>query len=157
MKNIRTRILAFLAMAALVLGLAGVSTASAAAPSVAAPRPAVTATSYTDCGQSAFLGTRVCLDQTTGYGPVVLIYTSGSGVYTSFGVSTVGIASPTSFVATPLEYLYGSVTGYPGSDINFSSATGFATNQIVTNGDVNALNLLNYFGNQAGYEFVIAN
>lgn len=154
MKNIKIKLIALAAMIALVLGFAAPSSPVSAA---AAPRPAVTGTSYTDCSQSAFLGSRVCVDKTTGYGPIAYIYTNGTSVYTTFSVSTVGIGSPSSFVATPLEYVTGAVTNYPGGDVNLSSAAGFATNQVITNGDVNALNLLNWFANDASYEFVVAN
>lgn len=53
-----------------------------AVPSVSA----YTSTSQTNCGQSANLGARVCLDETTNYGPVILIYSNGTTVYASFGV-----------------------------------------------------------------------
>lgn len=154
MKNIRKRILAVILAVASVLGLVGMS----GAPASAAPvRPAVTATSYTDCGQSAFLGTRVCVDKTTGFGPVAYIYTSGTGVYTTFGVGIVGINSPSSFVATPIEYQNGSIANYPGGLLYSTYALPGTESWVVTNGDANAKALLDWFSADSSYEFVVAN
>lgn len=48
-----------------------------------APSPAL---ADTDCNQSSGLGDRICLDATTGYGPVVYVYTSATQTYSIFPV-----------------------------------------------------------------------
>lgn len=72
----------------------------AAAPGIV---PAVvTPTNYTSCDQSGFLGTRVCFDDTTGFGPVGYIYSGNTTIYAAEG-SRCAANAVGAFAATPFE------------------------------------------------------
>lgn len=62
--------------AAVVLTVAGTGTALGAAPR-----------NYTTCDQTWAWGSRVCLDWTTGYGPVMYIYSDSRTLVRAFGVN----------------------------------------------------------------------
>lgn len=148
--TIRKRILAIFVAVASVLGLIGLTSSSPV--SAAAARPAVVATSATDCSQSAFLGARVCVDKTTAYGSVALIYTSGTTLYTSFAVSVSNV--PGAWTATPYEYVVGSVTGATALVAVANCIENPCPAQIASGGNQS---LMDWFANDANYEFVLTN
>lgn len=159
MKHRTIRALIAMTVAALSVA-APIATASAAPPT----RPNVTRTTYTDCGQSGFLGARTCLDVTTAYGPVILVFSSATTLYASFAVC--GSNYPSSFIATPLDWPAGgtitNTPGHPGTLTadSYIGGTGYGTagySVINTCNDVGAANLLAALANDPAQEFVVAN
>lgn len=149
MNNIRKRIAAVFITVASIFGFAALSTSP-----TSAVRPSVVATSATDCSQSAFLGTRVCVDRTTPYGPVAFIYTSGTALYTSFPVSVIDVY-PTAWTATPIEYQSGAVRDTAGNlyaSLASTALPGPSFPQIVS-GPYQGY--MDWFANDASYEFVV--
>lgn len=153
MKKLRAALVAV----AMLFGLTAVPAVSSAAP----PRPATLSnTGQTECGQSSSLGTRVCFDRGTGYGPVVLIYTSGTTVYASFGVSGTAPSVPT-FIASDSEWVLVNllVTSVNGGAWTFSTIDSSVQNCA---GQANCISaapsnhdLLEWFASSAGYDFVL--
>lgn len=102
--TVKRFIIALLIAVGLVAAPAIASTASAAP---VAPR--VTYNSATDCNQSAFLGARVCFDDTTGYGPVGYVYTDAYTVYAAEGsINSCSANGIGAFIGTPYEATVGS-------------------------------------------------
>ena len=95
--------IAFLTLVS-VLGFGVPSVTAKAAP----VRPQSLSITATDCfdPQSTQFGARVCYDGSTGYGPVVFIFSGPTTVITSFGVQRAG-AVAYNYVAAYWEYIYG--------------------------------------------------
>lgn len=160
--NIRKRIAAiFLAVASIfgVLALAG----SASAAPVKAPA-ASTGWNYTNCAQSQGFGARICLDETTGYGPVIYIYTSATGLYGAYSVS--GGGSPVGCWCGPSTVWAPSET-YPGSGYTLMSGGGAQTFNVATFANTglgqqnlyvaqNVADLVSFFSADPNYEFITA-
>lgn len=152
MKRNIVRILAVAALAVVGLG------------ATIAPASAVTRTTYSDCGQSSFLGARTCLDVTTPYGPVILVFSSATTLYASFAIC--GSSLPSSFVATPLEWpAGGTISNTPGHSGTLTAdtyvgGTGYGVggySVVNTCGDAGAASLLNALAVDPAQEFVVAN
>lgn len=141
-------------------------TALPAVPVDAAPRPVVTSKSYWDCSQSAVYGNRICFDETTVFGPVVQIFTSSTAVYASFAVN---YDTPTysgvchAFVASPNEHqVFGNWTVVAVNNTGICSAPSvYSFDSSIASPSSNAFtaspanhDLIEWFGNLAGFEFV---
>lgn len=155
MNNIRKRITALFLMVATVFAVVTPIAASAAPV-----RPAAVATTATDCSQSAFLGSRVCFDKSTAFGPVVLIYSNATNVVYSFGVSNapglIQASTGTEYEqATNAPWVYWSGIPYGGSTIALGwnhQGLNDPSNVAVTQAQWDQLS---WYSNAAGYEFVV--
>lgn len=130
----------------------------------ATPASAGFSNTYTDCSQSSSLGTRVCIDKTTGYGPVATIYTSATTVYSQFGVSgSGGIVSSGTFTA--IEWVGSSSTSTYACGLPSPPSASSCVYTVEGSGDAYNLfgmnaaqhDLFEFFAASAGYELVIAN
>jgi hypothetical protein len=151
--------------AALALMLAGLTISTA--PAGAAPR-AIASASYTDCNQSSGLGTRICVDETTGFGPVLYVFTPG--LSTSIGISLSSTLLACSSFRTTSEpanggdwyignqtvtYIGGTGSRCAGTSIIATLEGGSADNAITLPAWLH--NQIELYSMAAGYEFVWAN
>jgi hypothetical protein len=147
-----------------LLGVMTITTQSASA----APRPMLTPTNYTSCSQSQAFGNRICFDETTVFGPVVQIFSTGTTVYDTFPVNydTIKYAGVCrSFVASAAEHTvintYMTQVAMNFSPICSGQQNIFTLDSSLSAPSANAFtayptdhDLIEWFGNQAGFEFV---
>lgn len=129
-----------------------------------AAAPVSPASADSDCSQSAALGDRICFDKTTGYGPVILIYTGANTLYASFGVTAFGMVDISAqFVFGSAWYTVNDGVAIPVYTVGGTYTTAYAgpyigTPVMKTNVAAN-INLLRWFGSGCceTMEWVIAN
>lgn len=160
--NLKNKLLILLATIAVALGFAVSSpTGASAAPA----KPRVVPTSFTACDStSAYLGNRVCIDNTTGFGPVAYVFTGASTLSTTIPLCVSNPATG-SFVATMYEWVYqsstssavGGVAGTATGILYTDSGYGFPGQTIYgTCGNTANASVLAIYSNASGYELVLA-
>lgn len=116
----------------------------------------------TDCSQTAYLGDRICLDPTTGYGPLVQIFTPGGTYWNAFPVTLYNWNASESAANQPDWFNYGSqgiitAANTPGYGIAFVGAY-YGNNPIALTNNGTYISWLQWFTYDPSYptmEFVI--
>lgn len=130
-----------------------------------APTPKFVSTGATDCNQVGNYGSRICFDPTTGYGPVMYVYTGTTSLYTAFGVSAPNVTFR-GFVWSDAEHEVFLSSNYTAT---WHEVGGVRTYDVFTrqDGQCSSVNhicmtpaqndLMKWFGNAGGYEFIVVN
>lgn len=142
---------------AAILGLAAPS--HAAAPAVPI-RPAASGASYTTCDQSSVYNDRVCIDRTTGFGPIVYIYSASNSLLYTFTVHDCSGVSSRVYSAS--EWVFGTSTAtwtaqnpHIIDDVTTLEGDCHQSQTFGVNSTANH-NLLEWYANTADYELIVA-